>query len=846
MLTRKKTALIYILTSLLVVSCTSDDITTPSTVAGHINLKVQTDNSVAEAVSRTTTADLSLLESITADKLTISMTNESGSYAASWPTYYEFPSEKEFPAGSYTMTASYGNEEAEGYDLPRLFGQTSFTVSGGKVSSVQVTAKVSNSLVSFEPTDEFVKYFKSVKIILTTNTHTIVVEPNETRPVYINPGNATVGAHVTMPSGNEGTITIGKFTAKQGTLHRIGLDVDATTGSAVLTVTFDDNLAEEQITIDLNEDIFSAPVPVITPQGFTAGEPIDIVIGNKAPERQQFNLISRGGLSEASLFISVDGNETEYNLLDSETLATLSSSGVKAIGFDNTQSETIAKVDVTDYVTSLSITKKTEVNYRFEAKDKLNRQAEVAEGKTNSLTVNVHPEEVAIRHIGAKAIILPEIKIEYDEADIWAKKATVSVATVDQDDMDLLTEKLDNLTLTINDNNVAVSNSTQFDFADLTPGTTYNITGTLSVPTFKVKVNTNMDDVDNGRLVLKLGSDQEDITLPFKILSAEKQSDNSYAYILEVNTPDGIPTYNLSAVTKYECESNQLSITTSTVATGTFTTEEALQLPNAGFETESWSSEKKGDYQYLWTTEGWSTVNDITISTFGSGSGNGLSTGGCAYKATSGTIPANSRSNYSNSYGGLIGTNKNGDGHTTGNATLHSDKAYKGNNAALIRTVGYGSGNTAGTGTGNPASGFSTCQNVASGELFLGEKTDDNYSGIEFSSRPISVTFYYKYSPFNSSDYGYFEAIVTDNEGNSISEPTKLEIYEQNEYQSITLDFKYIANKKASSIMLRFMSSANPSLSNTSSWLYGPGNKNVSGGEYVGSELYIDEITLNY
>ena len=108
----KNFALIYILTSLLVVSCTSDDITTPSTVAGHINLKVQTDNSVAEAVSRTTTADLSLLESITADKLTISMTNESGSYAASWPTYYEFPSEKEFPAGSYTMTASYGNEEA--------------------------------------------------------------------------------------------------------------------------------------------------------------------------------------------------------------------------------------------------------------------------------------------------------------------------------------------------------------------------------------------------------------------------------------------------------------------------------------------------------------------------------------------------------------------------------------------------------------------------------------------------------------------------------------------------------------------------------------------------------------
>lgn len=823
MLTRKKTALIYILTSLLVVSCTSDDITTPSTVAGHINLKVQTDNSVAEAVSRTTTADLSLLESITADKLTISMTNESGSSAASWPTYYEFPSEKEFPAGSYTMTASYGNEEAEGYDLPRLFGQTSFTVSGGKVSSVQVTAKVSNSLVSFEPTDEFVKYFKSVKIILTTNTHTIVAEPNETRPVYINPGNATVGAHVTMPSGNEGTITIGKFTAKQGTLHRIGLDVDATTGSAVLTVTFDDNLAEEQITIDLNEDIFSAPVPVITPQGFTAGEPIDIVIGNKAPERQQFNLISRGGLSEASLFISVDGNETEYNLLDSETLATLSSSGVKAIGFDNTQSETIAKVDVTEYVTSLSITKKTEVNYRFEAKDKLNRQAEVAEGKTNSLTVNVHPEEVAIRHIGAKAIILPEIKIEYDEADIWAKKATVSVATVDQDDMDLLTEKLDNLTLTINDNNVAVSNSTQFDFADLTPGTTYNITGTLSVPTFKVKVNTNMDDVDNGRLVLKLGSDQEDITLPFKILSAEKQSDDSYVYILEVNTPEGIPTYDFSAVTKYECMSNQLSITTSTVATGTFTTEDALQLPNANMEDWYTTDDVHTQTQGFLITVGKTDIKrwhpNLSNERFWA-TRNALTTG-----QKSGTTY------YYTSYSGTIPVNWNN------------------SQAAEISTLGFGEDSPSpGTNgqVGNP-------KKKAAGMLFTGEHSSDGDTeefsfGQPFNSRPTSISFDYKYVPVNSESFTAY--IVLENRDNEVITELGRGEYSSDKnvpFENLSIEINYTnTDLKATHVYVVFESSTsdNPqvlSVRGRDSSIYNYGDS-----KYIGSVLTIDNIILNY
>ena len=48
--------------------------------------------------------------------------------------------------------------------------------------------------------------------------------------------------------------------------------------------------------------------------------------------------------------------------------------------------------------------------------------------------------------------------------------------------------------------------------------------------------------------------------------------------------------------------------------------------------------------------------------------------------------------------------------------------------------------------------------------------------------------------------------------------------------------------------MMRFVSSANESIYNsesTSNWRC-PGVKNTSGGEYTGSELYIDDITLTY
>ncbi len=53
---------------------------------------------------------------------------------------------------------------------------------------------------------------------------------------------------------------------------------------------------------------------------------------------------------------------------------------------------------------------------------------------------------------------------------------------------------------------------------------------------------------------------------------------------------------------------------------------------------------------------------------------------------------------------------------------------------------------------------------------------------------------------------------------------------------------------KAAKINVRFVSSANESIYNsesTSNWRC-PGVKNTSGGEYTGSELYIDDITLTY
>jgi len=280
----------------------------------------------------------------------------------------------------------------------------------------------------------------------------------------------------------------------------------------------------------------------------------------------------------------------------------------------------------------------------------------------------------------------------------------------------------------------------------------------------------------------------------------------------------------------------------------TFTTEAELQIPNGGFE--DWSTEKKGDYQYLWLLGGgaWNTLNALTCSQSGSGSGSGLNTGGCAYKATSGTIPANSRNTTSMDGGGLWGTSKSGDGNTVGDANLHNDKQHSGSNAALIRTIGWGSNNKASA----LASGqhFGTCDNQTPGELFLGSIDGTNpVYGAAFASRPTSLSFFYHYDVVTAGngDYGTVEVKVLAADGTEIFSATQ-RLTEVANYSEVIIPFSYNVDAKAAKLSLIFKSSANSDIytsQSTSNWRC-PGVKNVSGGEYIGSELYIDDITLNY
>jgi len=124
--------------------------------------------------------------------------------------------------------------------------------------------------------------------------------------------------------------------------------------------------------------------------------------------------------------------------------------------------------------------------------------------------------------------------------------------------------------------------------------------------------------------------------------------------------------------------------------------------------------------------------------------------------------------------------------------------------------------------------------------------TSDLDCGIAFSSRPSSLSFWYKYSPKNSSDKGLAEIIISSANGTIASQTIYLDASASYQQKSITFDYP-LGTSKAMKIYVKFMSSYDMEyLKRTNDNFSGPGFGNLDRGTYMGSQLYIDDIELIY
>lgn len=172
----------------------------------------------------------------------------------------------------------------------------------------------------------------------------------------------------------------------------------------------------------------------------------------------------------------------------------------------------------------------------------------------------------------------------------------------------------------------------------------------------------------------------------------------------------------------------------------------------------------------------------------------------------------------------------------------YTEDAHEGNKAALMYLSGCGNSyaNTSGTYVGG----------AMVGSLFIGSYNSGIVQGHDFASRPTSLSFWYKYKPYNSDAFKVVISLKNGDEeiATGTYEPAAYSA-EDNSYQQATVDLTYkTTSKKATTICVQFLASNKTSL-NESDFAKGTtinyptiGNWTV----HMGSILKIDNLSLNY
>ena len=758
---------------------------------------------------------------ITADDLSLRLTSEDGSFMKSWAALSDFSTEEKFKIGNYTLEAFYGNSSDEGFEKPYYYGSTTLTVKEGHETPVSLTAGLANAMVSVTFTDSFKNYMEAYSASVTSSAGTpMYYGPAETRPIYVKTGSVQVAVTYTKPNGVTETIRPAAFMAEAKHHYRITFNVTNTSGKAFLVISFDDFIEQQDVPIDLTQDLSSAEPPQIAAVGFENGVTQAFVDGASPASSMRMDIIASAGISSVMLkttskSLIQQGWPSEINLVgaSSETHTILSGLGLNAKGvFRNV--DQMAILDFTNVVKNIHyIEGNTVSTFEVVVNDLFGKTTEALTLSIETAQVELSLTQTAPLYYGEGLLATtlafngnnPQDNVTFaykNERGTWTNLKVNSITEVDPDSRAIAAKYyLVKLIVPENNNNLllrATYNSYQTQEVTVTREGCYLESSPLN--TFAKKAAVRIIEA-NGKNAEAAASTTVFVSsngTDFTEMPATVSGNLLTVSGLEANT-----TYTIYAVV------NEIATPKVTV-----TTEEAKALLYGDMET--WEVEA-GLTKYWWKSylgsksSYWGTMNLVTTSEGGSKT-DMINHNGCAYNAISGTDKTEDKSN--------------------------------GTYAAVIRTCGWGGDNSAAGSIGN-------CKNITVGSLHLGSSPASaseavNY-GISFGSRPSSLSFNYKYSPKNSADYGYAEIWVKDVNGNVLAQKTA-DLFSEANYTTVTLDLTYAENSaKAASICVIFRSSNNPdcqTISNDN--LSKPNFGNLSDGTYMGAQLFIDDVTLNY
>ena len=781
------------------------------TETGAIELTLEIDPTTLNgANSRSTLEEIG--QNLTVDDFTVRLTDAEGK-SQEWP-FSAFDGSK-VKTGTYTITAYAGTEGDEGFNRAYFEGKTEVTVAAERTTQIALTATLANAGMTVKYTDAFKSYMKSYSAEVRSEGEAqgVIYPAGETDPIFVNAGEKALYVTVTNQQDKTATLKVTEFAAQARHMYNVTVDVNnGNIGSAILTISFDDSTVAETKEFELSEELFNCPPPTLTPDSYT----VNVTEGTQPEGQWAFNVMAYGGLGEVKMTTSSEyldrmGWPAEIDLLKAtaEQQNILKNNGLSALGVWNNPDK-MAVIDFTNVVHKLrAVSGNNTTTFTLEVVDKYGKVCET----TSTMTINLTPYTLIVNGqeecvVGATTATLNITFNGGDPSKVLSVRYKNDRGTTDPSS---ITKVVDNgngtyaidITIPCNDKSVVVEIST-----GAVDPVTYTVT--RADVDFTATAPVNSIFAKKAVLVIDAGSYTSTVinAINVSLSPASGQKAVSGSNInLSALTPGTEYTATLTLGSKQQVVK--------------FTTEAATQLPNGNMET--WCQPQSKGYWVLYypgasaESSAWGTNNPMTTVNVG-GSWN------YAYDKISGTI---------------------------------STTDAKSGTAALLRTVGWGPSNSAigsmsgimkyadagllhlGSSRESRPSGYSDVEGALT--------TDDLNCGLAFASRPSSMSLWYKYVPKNSADHGIVEVYVYGTGDVLLASATK-DLTTVGTYTQVTLPLNYAANAgKASKIYVKILSTYDRTfLAKNSNNFTPPPFANVSDGTYMGSQLYIDEITLNY
>ncbi len=848
---QKGLLLLALVPGLGLTSCGDESPWSGSDETGGIALNLESDGRLMRHGTRADDTQCPIVPD--ANAFGIKLTKSDNTYSKTWSSLDGFNKESEFPIGDYTIEATYGDIAEQGFERPCFKGTNTLHVSPGTTTPVNVTATLANAMVTLRYTDAFLANYSTYSAAIETPNHSepVLFPQGETRSAFIDPtgeGYTELVLSLTNDQGQTVNLRPAKFVAQPRRNYVITVNVtgNVSKGDAVLEIGFEEEVTKETITISLGDELFTSPAPEVRPTGFTVGTPVELMEYDELAESPQFDLYAFGGFREVNLKVAntngtyVPAFGTNVNLInaDATTQAQLADAGVKVSGLFRNPDK-MAVVNVKNFLGNLPA---GEYSVKVEVVDALGRLSTVE--NPVELTATVTKTEYSIISAG--------------NIDYLANEAQVVVNTNSQQLKNRIKFRVNNAEATVKsvtEGGAAPAPKRTRTRAELPYTYTYTLdvpqatTASVAVESSYGKLKATVNVTVNGPAYGVVS----DAFARFAVFGIKTDNAEMKEYLTKnltvyngnaAVTPGNITrdvrngfitVKGLSAGRAYDNISLKLGDGFEK-AVPSFTTEAEVAVPNGDFGTtgrriQIGGLQVGGEYRvgitYHHTSsidrtepEGWATVNDLTA--------------------------------YANS------SNKN--------TWFIVPSMFLDNGVATIRSVGYNHNGT----TPSRSSGATTyyCTNApsdsqlekAAGELFLGtysyDGTEHRTNGTAFASRPVSVSFEYKYTPVNG-EQAQADVEVMDESGAILTSGTMLLSAAPNmTTKTINLP-QYAFGKKAAKLYIGFRSTKSgvtpainiPSGSDLNEG-QSLGNKTISANNYhafaKGSELTVDNVKVSY